>query len=109
MQEMGLKGFGFEVLEAEDGEKGWELFTRFQKQICFIITDLTMPRMNGDQFLKKLREVDRLTPTIIMSAYSCDELQSYSDRYPFVYFFKKPGNAELFLKCIKNAYTDSKK
>ncbi len=104
-----LKNLGFEVLEAEDGLAGWELYLRFKDQIRFVITDLTMPKMNGVEFLGKLREIDSTIPCIVMSAYSLEEIGKYSNLNSQVYYLKKPANGEQFSKCTRQCYEESLK
>ncbi len=44
---------GYEVKEACDGEEGYEMAKSFMPAL--IISDLVMPRLNGEGFLKKIR------------------------------------------------------
>jgi len=99
-----LKGLGFEVYEAEDGLAGWEQFQQFHGTISLVITDLTMPKLNGGELLNKIREIDLVTPCIVMSAYGHEEIQNYLGQYSHVYFLKKPGNRDTFLAAVKRAY-----
>ncbi len=47
---------GLQVIEATDGQEGYELFTRHAEDIDVVITDLFMPEMNGDVLSKKIRK-----------------------------------------------------
>jgi two-component system cell cycle response regulator len=47
---------GLQVIEAKDGQEGYELFTRHADDIDVVITDLFMPEMNGDVLSKKIRK-----------------------------------------------------
>ena len=62
-----LESEGFRVLEAEDGESGWELVKT--KSPDLVILDLVLPKVHGFEVLKKIRtdEVTRDTPVIIFS------------------------------------------
>ncbi len=51
-----LTAYGYEVLIAEDGKKGVELFEQEHPQIVF--TDLKMPKMDGIEVLKKVRSFE---------------------------------------------------
>jgi DNA-binding response OmpR family regulator len=56
MYEFKLSFEGFDVQCAGDGESGYELCERFKPDL--LLLDLRMPRMNGDEMLKKIRETD---------------------------------------------------
>lgn len=66
----------FNVYEAEDGEKGIEVFSK--EKIDLIILDIMMPKMDGISFLKKIRSVSSV-PVILLTAKSeeDDKLQGY--------------------------------
>ena len=68
---------GFEVLEAEDGEKAMDLFYS-EKDIALVILDVMMPRMDGWQVLREMRESSQV-PVIMLTARSDekDELKGF--------------------------------
>ena len=51
-----LKRLGYEVLLAENGWKGLELYRREHPDV--IVLDLTLPAMGGLEVLKQIRSVD---------------------------------------------------
>ena len=68
---------GYEVLEAEDGEKAMDLFYA-EKEIALIILDVMMPKMDGWQVLREVRESSQV-PVIMLTARSDerDELKGF--------------------------------
>ena len=68
---------GFEVLEAGDGEKAMDLFYS-DKDIALVILDVMMPRMDGWQVLREMRESSQV-PVIMLTARSDekDELRGF--------------------------------
>ncbi len=60
-----LEDFGFEVIEAENGQAGLERFEREAPDL--ILCDLRMPVMDGLEVLAQVREQDDNTPIIIVS------------------------------------------
>jgi len=62
-----LEDCGYEILEAEDGQQGYELYLSESPQL--IICDIRMPRMDGLSMLKKISEDEReiATPVIVVS------------------------------------------
>lgn len=59
---------GYEVITAEDGAVGYELFKKENPDLITI--DLKMPNMNGIELLDKIRKEDKDIPIIIYSAYN---------------------------------------
>ena len=59
---------GYEVIEAGDGEEAVEIFFQ-NKDIAVILLDVMMPKMNGWQVLKTIREYSQV-PVIMLTAKS---------------------------------------
>ena len=64
---MELEEEGHEVLLAEDGIDALEVLER--EPIDLITLDIRMPRMDGLDFLGKIREVNKDIPIVICTAY----------------------------------------
>ena len=60
---------GHTVVEAVDGE---DAFSKFGGEINVVITDLNMPKINGIEFIKKIRggSVNRFVPIIMLTTES---------------------------------------
>ena len=67
----------YEVLEAQDGEDALDIFYK-NKDIALIILDVMMPKMNGWEVVKEVRETSRI-PIIMLTAKSdeSDELMGF--------------------------------
>lgn len=67
----------YEVYEAGDGEKALEIFFA-QKEIALVILDVMMPRMDGWQVCREIRNYSKV-PIIMLTAKSDeqDELQGF--------------------------------
>ena len=97
-----LEDEGFEVLTAVDGLEGWEKAQKILPDL--ILTDVMMPRCNGYELLKKLREDERLggTPVIFLTAkgMTVDRTQGYQagvDDY-----IPKPFDPDELVARVKN-------
>ena len=68
---------GFTVIEAEDGEQAVDMFFK-QKDISLIILDVMMPKMDGWEVLKTVRQYSQV-PVIMLTARGeeRDELQGF--------------------------------
>jgi signal transduction histidine kinase/CheY-like chemotaxis protein len=65
-----LERHGYEILEASDGEAGIAAFLRDAHRIELVLLDLTMPRVGGEEVLRRIRLTHPRTPVILMSGYS---------------------------------------
>ena len=61
---------GFKVIQASDGREGLERVQEYSGQLQLVLLDLTMPRMNGIDFMKALRAIDPFVPVLMTSGFS---------------------------------------
>ncbi len=66
-----LESLGYEVFAAKDSEEGLNLFR--EKSFDLIILDMIMPRMNGKELFKLLKETDPAVKVILISGYCQEE------------------------------------
>jgi signal transduction histidine kinase len=64
---------GYKVLDAKDGAEAVDIFQQHQDEIFFVLSDLTMPRMDGWETLTALRRLSPDIPVVLSSGY--DEAQ----------------------------------
>jgi two-component system, cell cycle sensor histidine kinase and response regulator CckA len=64
-----ISRLGYKVIEAQDGIEAVRLFQEHQNEIDCVLSDLTMPRMNGWETLTALREKGADVPVILASGY----------------------------------------
>ena len=62
---------GYEIVEAEDGQSAWELFQN--EPFHLVITDWMMPRLNGLELVKKIRESEQKSYTYIIMLTAMDD------------------------------------
>ncbi|MBQ8280891.1 MAG: response regulator, partial [Lachnospiraceae bacterium] len=69
---------GYIIIEAADGEEAVEIFFR-EKDISLVILDVMMPKLDGWQVLKEIRQYSE-TPVIMLTAKSDerDELMGFN-------------------------------
>ena len=61
-----LRSKEYHVETAPNGVEAWELLSK--KHFDILLTDIAMPKKNGWQLLKTVRESNQLLPVIILSA-----------------------------------------
>ncbi len=103
---------GFNVVEAEDGEQAVDLFFQ-QKDIALIILDVMMPKMDGWEVCKTIRQYSQV-PIIMLTARGeeRDELQGFKlgvDEYISKPFSPKilVARVEAILRRSNVAVTES--
>lgn len=96
-----LKMEGYEVEHAIDGMVGYNAAASAHPDL--IVTDLQMPRMDGIEMIKRIRESSSIkgTPIIVISAYGQrrinDAIEAGADGY-----VEKPINLDEFLETVKS-------
>ncbi len=73
-----LQRGGFSVITASDGAQAIEIFKERGAEIDAVLLDLTMPKMDGEETLKTLREMRQHITVVISSGYN---EQDVSDRF----------------------------
>ena len=91
-----------EIYEAEDGKEALEIY--YEKKPDIIITDIEMPKMDGLEFCKKVREKDEKTPIIIMTAYSHTEYLLKATELNLVKYLIKPIEEESLNEALKSCF-----
>ena len=105
---------GFEILEAEDGEKALQVFEENQNKIDLIILDVMMPKLDGWSVLRQIRQKSKV-PIIMLTARGeeQDELFGYElggDEYMPKPFSPKilVAKVEAILKRTNGDKSDAK-
>jgi len=75
---------GHIVIEASDGVGGWEILNDASMALDMVITDINMPRMNGQDLVAKIRSDNRFQfiPIIVSSTISEKESIKLLLKYP---------------------------
>ena len=97
-----LLGAGFEVLSALDGVTGLSLVRKEKPDL--VLLDITMPKMNGFDVLKKLKEDEetRSIPVIILSNLGQDEDKEKGSALGAAdYYIKSSTDLSLLTEKIK--------
>ena len=90
---------GYEVLEAEDGEKAVDTFM-MEKEIALIILDVMMPKMDGYQVARQVRASRCSTPILMLTAKSGLEDRIAGLNAGADYYLTKPFDSRELLACI---------
>lgn len=106
-----LKNYFKSVYEASNGQEALEIYKDKRPEI--VILDVNMPIVDGLQVAKKIRETDRDTQLIILSAYSDREKLLVATELLLTKYLIKPVKSfeleEILLRCIEYLQTFAKK
>ncbi|MFA7084056.1 MAG: response regulator transcription factor [Arcobacteraceae bacterium] len=91
-----------EVLEASNGQEAYELY--LEKKPDIIMTDIHMPILNGIDFVKKVRELDKTVPIIMITAHTDKEYLLQAIELKMEKYIVKPIELDVlfdvFRKCL---------
>lgn len=95
----GLRTRGYRVIEAISGEQALNCLG--EEGIDIVLTDYSMPEMNGIELLKKIREIHSTLPVIIMTAYGDKDLVVQAMHCRCSGFIDKPFDMDELLEEIR--------
>ncbi len=96
-----LKGAGYQVVEASDGQAALELATR--QSFSMILTDLNMPRMDGITLIRQLRANPkyRFTPMLMLTTEAGDAFKAKGKAAGATGWLVKPFDPAKLLGVVK--------
>ncbi len=95
-----LKKQGFDVVEAEGGQKGLQMFR--QESFDLVLTDQKMPKMSGVELLKAIRALNPEAAVIVMTAYGSIETAVTAIKEGASDYLTKPLNLDELLHRIES-------
>lgn len=105
-----LQSLGFDVLTATNGREALEVFRTHEGEVSFVLLDLTMPEMDGEETYYELLELDPEVRVIIASGYDrFDVAHRFTERRPRA-FIQKPykiSELQMVLRQVLEADRDS--
>jgi DNA-binding NtrC family response regulator len=100
-----LHGQGYEVLLAENGERGVEIFEQCAKRISLVLLDCEMPGMNGDQVFDRLAAMRPDVKVIVSSGKSVADLIALFTGRKVAEFLSKPFTPRTLSETVRAALT----
>lgn len=100
-----LETSGYTVVCAEDGEAGLRMASEERPDL--VISDVLMPKIDGNQMLQELRALDfgKNIPVIILTARR--KMKEYFEIMDVSAFLEKPFEAEELLDCVEKVFRNS--
>jgi two-component system chemotaxis response regulator CheY len=96
-----LRGAGYHVIEASDGQEAYE--KAVTQRVDLVLTDQNMPRMDGVTLVKNLRGLPTYasTPILILTTESSDDMKSQGRAAGATGWLVKPFDPVKLLEVIR--------
>lgn len=92
-----LESFGYRVLAAASGAEAMALFNTHRARIKVVLTDMTMPGMDGATLIRKVREIDPDTRVIAASGLGANDAARLAGA---IRFLPKPYTADTVIRAV---------
>ena len=89
---------GYQVVEASDGEEAFDIFTQ-DKNISLVVLDVMMPKMDGWEVLRKIRESSAV-PVIMLTAKSEEDDELYGFDLGADEYITKPFSPKILVARV---------
>jgi len=96
-----LGRLGYEVETCGDANEALALFQAGPERFSMAITDLSLPAVNGEELIEKMRQIRPGLPAIITSGYP------YQPRIAGVGFLQKPFLPQMLVDAVEKALKGS--
>ncbi len=97
---------GFSVLTANDGEEAVRLYREHQNEIACVLLDLTMPKMNGEETFRAIRQISPGVRVILSSGYSEETATGRFSGLGLAGFIQKPYQLDTMITTLREAVGD---
>ena len=100
-----LKGKGYEVITASNGEDALELFSNIQSPISnqfdIVFLDENMPGMSGLETLQEIKRLHPEVPVVMITKSEEEHIMEQAIGEKIADYLIKPGNPSQILLCLK--------
>lgn len=96
-----LRARGYEVIEASDGEQALEIARARAGEIDLMISDVSMPGMDGPALLRAARPYLGAAPVMFISGYAESEFSDLLEGETGVSFLAKPLRLQVLAEQVK--------
>jgi two-component system, chemotaxis family, chemotaxis protein CheY len=94
-----------EIIQAEDGEKGLEMLAANFQDICLVLLDWQMPKLNGIEVLEGIAKVPAVAniPVIMVTASGAEDNKklAYSVNPKLAGYIVKPYKPDQMIEAVK--------
>lgn len=98
-----LQRFGYGVLAAGDGAEALAVYAQNSDSVALVLTDMTMPVIDGISLITTLRKMSPKQPIVAMSGLMNADQIAELKRLGVNHFLTKPFSAESLLNAVKES------
>jgi PAS domain S-box-containing protein len=98
-----LEALGFQALEAADGQEALAHFRRNPDGFRLVLLDLTMPRLNGEEAFREIRNLRPDQRVILMTGFSATEVINRFAGKGLAGFLQKPFHIAALMGQVRSA------
>ena len=102
---------GYNILEAEDGEKALQIFEENQEKIQLILLDVMMPKLDGWSVLRQIRQKSKV-PIMMLTARGEEQDELFGFELGVDEYISKPFSPKILVArveaILKRVYGDTK-
>ena len=99
-----LERYGYQVIEASDGEVALEKWTVQRDQISAVVTDVRMPRVGGHELVRRLRAEAPRLPIVLVSGYTAENHMATDS---LTHFLDKPFTGDQLYRALADVMAAS--
>jgi len=92
----------YDLMFVEDAKKALELIFFNGEPFDLILLDIVMPKMDGLELLKRIREINLWIPVIVITAYSSHERAKDACNLNVAGYIEKPFDVRKFQEKVKD-------
>jgi two-component system, cell cycle sensor histidine kinase and response regulator CckA len=96
-----LRGFGYTVIAAADGEDALEAIGRYLAPIHLVVTDVVMPNLDGHDLVRTLRGWYPNIRVLFMSGYAREESGVHDATNESTAFIAKPFHVNQLVTAMR--------
>ena len=97
-----LSSSGYTVLTAADGEEATQVYSLHKKEIALLLSDFGLPKLQGDELFKNVKEMNPNVKAIFASGYLEPQLKTELLKAGVMDFIQKPYIPAEILKKVRD-------
>jgi two-component system, cell cycle sensor histidine kinase and response regulator CckA len=101
MVRLALESNGYTVLEAQDGDKAFDICRDYPRKIDLLVTDVVMPSMGGRQLADQLHALHPALKVLYLSGYTDDAVIRHGVLDAEMAFLQKPFTPTALAKKVR--------